>query len=296
MPAAREVYQALYSPKGVGYQELRRLMTSLAHEGTWEEVFLMGDHLRSVHGEASASGSAFAQVAGEIVSRWPSPPDPLTGQSLADMLRRARVLPERAAGSRALLRGLIRKVAGAAQSQGRVSRMTDSPMEIESPIPQLARRALVTRSLGGTPLLYRSEVDNRQCRPVAERVQIYVDVSGSMDTLKGALYGAVLDCVEWVFPQICLFSTATVDVTPAQLRAGVCETTGGTSIECVVEHMQKHRVRRAVILTDGYVGEATGAVAERLAGVKLGVAYTEHHNTQNLLPFTRASVVLPINM
>jgi hypothetical protein len=295
MPAAREVYQALYSRKGVGYQELWRLMSALSPKGTLDSLTLLGDHVRSVHGEASASGSAFAQAAGEIVSRWPSPPDPLSGQSLASMLRASRVLPQRASGSRALLRGLIRKVAGAGQSQGRVPRMTEAAMEIESPIPQQARRAMVTRSLGGTPLLYRSEVDSRQRMPVAERVQIYVDVSGSMDGIKGALYGAVLDCADVILPRICLFSTATVDVTPAQLRAGFCKTTGGTSIDCVVEHMHKYRVKRAVILTDGFVGEATGELAKRLAVVKLGVAYTEVHHTQHLARFTRASVVLPIN-
>ena len=45
-----------------------------------------------------------------------------------------------------------------------------------------------------------------------ERVHVYLDVSGSIGDLKGALYGAVLDCREFVHPFVHLFSTKVVDV------------------------------------------------------------------------------------
>lgn len=58
-----------------------------------------------------------------------------------------------------------------------------------------------------------------------------------------------------VFPKIHLFSTKVSDSTVAELRAGKRLSTGGTDIACVAEHMQRHQVRRAVLVTDGFVGK-----------------------------------------
>jgi hypothetical protein len=40
------------------------------------------------------------------------------------------------------------------------------------------------------------------------------------------------------------------------LRNGIVNTTGGTQIYCVLQHMLEHKdtLRRAIILTDGYTG------------------------------------------
>ena len=46
-----------------------------------------------------------------------------------------------------------------------------------------------------------------------QRVHVYVDVSGSVDAIRGALYGAVLDFREQVHPVVHLFSTKVADVT-----------------------------------------------------------------------------------
>ena len=73
---------------------------------------------------------------------------------------------------------------------------------------------------------------------------MYLDVSGSMDAVKGPLYAAVLDCEALVERTVHLFSTRVADVSLAELRRGVCKTTGGTDIGCVAAHMAAHRVRR----------------------------------------------------
>jgi len=107
-----------------------------------------------------------------------------------------------------------------------------------------------------------------------------VDVSGSIAGLKGALYGAVLDCRQWIHPYVHLFSERVVDVSLAQLRQGACSTTDGTGIACVAGHLRHHQVKRAVILTDGYVGRPTGSDHETLRCVKLGVALTPGNSTR----------------
>ena len=108
-----------------------------------------------------------------------------------------------------------------------------------------------------------------------ERVHVYLDVSGSIGELKGPLYGAVFDSREFVHPQVHLFSDAIHDISISQLRKGVCKTTHGTSIDCVAEHIQKQRVRRAVLITDGFVGKPVGMHRDTLAAIKLGVCYQQ---------------------
>ena len=53
----------------------------------------------------------------------------------------------------------------------------------------------------------------------------------------------------------------------------MCRSTGGTSIECVAAHMAAKRVRRALLITDGYVGKAYGQHKRTLGEVQLAVAF-----------------------
>jgi len=62
----------------------------------------------------------------------------------------------------------------------------------------------------------------------------------------------------------------------------------------VIEHMQAKRVKRAILLTDGYVGHPQGALQAYLQSVQLGVAYTQAHSEQYLSAFTLCKAVLPI--
>jgi len=51
--------------------------------------------------------------------------------------------------------------------------------------------------------------------------------------------------------------------------------------------MDKHRVRRAVLLTDGWVGRPGSGSARTLKGVRLGVALTPGANCSDLQRFAR---------
>jgi hypothetical protein len=77
-----------------------------------------------------------------------------------------------------------------------------------------------------------------------------------------------------------LFSTRVVDVTADQMRRGECFSTSGTEIACATEHMRDHRIRRAVLITDGYVGHPEGSDHETLSGATLGVALTPGNSTR----------------
>ena len=124
------------------------------------------------------------------------------------------------------------------------------------------------------------QLDHRR-RTHGEKVHVYLDVSGSIGDLKAVLYGALLDCRDFVYPHVHLFSTKIADVTASQMGSGTCLSTGGTEIGCVAEHMRDNRIRRAVVVTDGYVGHPEGLDQETLARATLGVALTPGISTRD---------------
>lgn len=298
MAPARQVYTSLYSPEGASYEDVRHVLRAFLQrrEAILADVPLLGDH-DGKPDLASASGSAFAQGVADIVRKWPTPPDPVRGVSLDALLRDSNVRVNRVPSTRKLLRELINRVAAGCTARRGARRWTSASLTVETPVPVPDRRAAICRALGLTPLLYRDEVEVAQHLPVQERVHVYLDVSGSMDGIKGPLYGAVLDCQALVHPRVHLFSTQVAEVTPAQMRAGVCRSTGGTDIQCVTRHMARHKVRRAVVLTDGFVGQAGPVGAEVLKAARLGVGYLgEYVDEHALAPYADASVHLPIHV
>jgi hypothetical protein len=123
------------------------------------------------------------------------------------------------------------------------------------------------------------------------RAHVYLDVSGSMNAemplvvaLLGQLYG-------WIKRPLWAFST---HVAPAVIERGVlrADTTGGTSLACVLEHVERTRPACALIVTDGYV-EAIGRpkLATLRARTKLHAIVTRDGNPASLaragLPYSQ---------
>ena len=94
---------------------------------------------------------------------------------------------------------------------------------------------------------------------------MYLDVSGSMDAVITPLYAALSHLTDLMAPLIHLFSTTVKDITREELRRGQGATTTGTSIAVVTAHMVAHKVRRALIVTDGWVGEVPSEHARELS-------------------------------
>ena len=236
--------------------------------------------LGSADGHLDERSPILFEIVRQIVERWPQPPDPIAGRSLSDLLRDESVQPRPQRSNRAVLRNLFRRIADLQRTRQCHPILEENPGEIMTPIPARDRRSIVLAAMGRPPILHRGEFP-MPCRvPAGSTVHVYVDVSGSIAGLKGALYGAVLDCRQWVHPSVHLFSERVIDVSLAQLRRGICSTTVGTDIACVAKHLQQRQVKRAVILTDGYVGRPTGIDRETLCRVKLGVALTPGNSTR----------------
>ena len=297
-----EVHVALYSSAGASYQEVFDVLPVLLDGQGLDGIPLLGGHApeNGVDGASEQVGGlehrspVMFDILRQVVEQWPQPPDPIRGRSLADVLNVKAVTARRVPSNRSVLRGLIRKVAGL-HGSGRVMRLASDTQSTVTPIPTLSRRSLVLRALGTEPLLHPGHLPWLHRMPAGERVHVYLDVSGSMDAILGALYGAVLDNQAYLHPAVHLFSTKVADVGLAELRQGVCHSTGGTDIACVAAHMAKHRVRRALIVTDGWVGTPRGQHLRTLMETRLAVAYMgSNTNTNDLRAVTNHTASLTV--
>lgn len=285
-PEVRELAQlhtALYSKRGVGYDELRRALAPLlfARLGEGARVNslppLLGDHRGEKEGASSAGdlegrAPALLEAVREIVERWPQPPQPILGRSYSSILEERRVRPV-ASPAQALQRA-IRAVADLGGEGGAHRVPISSPVAITTAVPAGDRRSTVLRMLGQSPLLFENVLQAPRVRRGGEKVHVYVDVSGSVASLVPALYGALLASRELVHPVIHTFSTVISDRTLGELREGRVKSTGGTDVSCVAAHIRQHGVRRAVIVTDGYVGRPTGLDAATLRDAEIAVVLT----------------------
>ncbi len=279
-----EVYRALYSDSGATYHEVYEILPKLVPDDVLGGIPLLGGHDDggAIAGDLDHRSPMLFDIVRGIVEKWPQPPDPIQGRSLADIIDERTIDVNPAPSNRTILRTLLRKV-GDVSRGGRVRRVGPDEVPSQTPIPIFDRRSIVLQELGVEPLLHRDTVSVRRRTPVGERVHVYLDVSGSMGGMKGALYGAILDCKEFVDPTVHLFSTKISDVSLEEMRQGIVRSTGGTDIACVADHLPRNKIRRACVITDGWVGSPTGYHLETLAKTKLAVAYTgDGANTDDL--------------
>jgi hypothetical protein len=241
-------------------------------------AILLGSHGasddRDEWGTDGPADAPFIEAIRQIVERWPLPEMPIRGRGLAEVLSRADVRPDRPVAR--VLASLRRALLGAATKRTWGSARESRTVLTQDVVPSPSdRRAAVMRGLGAQPLLYwRPARQPRRGR--AGRTRVYLDVSGSMGPYVPFLYGALVALREYVEPDIYLFSTAVSRISLRELEQGRLETTHGTEIDCVIAHALQHRVRKMLIVTDGYVGEPTAARVEaiRRSGLDIRVALT----------------------
>jgi hypothetical protein len=290
------IHLSLYSEGGATYNEVASVLPHLLFGTITQDVPLLGGH---DEGSATMGGlehrsPVLFDIVRDIVERWPQPPDPIRGRSLSNLLEATRVDATPPISRRSVLRGLIRKVANLGAA-GDFRQQALDTLTVPTPLPVLSRRTAVLQALGQRPLLFDGPVPWPRHLHSGERVHVYLDVSGSMDGVKGALYGAILDCESHVHRTVHLFSTVVADISLGELRQGVCKSTGGTDIACVASHMRSKRIGRALIVTDGWVGTPQGSHRETLSKARLAVAFLGSTvNATDLAEVANFTAQLPI--
>ena len=164
--------------------------------------------------------------------------------------------------------------------------------EIQQAWPTKDRRAFANTAMGHQPLLYRSSVYRTKLE--LQRVDIYLDISGSMSNYIKYCVEAILSCSKKLDTHIWLFSVGLCEISLKQLRSGELPSYGGTSISEVTQHIQENGFRSVVIVTDGWVGPVPQEYfnfCKKKANIQ--VVYTPEHGKHDLAPIANEEHVFP---
>ncbi len=281
----RRVMSLLYGPKdgGITYLEVFELLLEELSKADAEGFVLVGNH--SDQGDAAENDPLFGKAIRKIVSQWPRPARVLEGRDEGGKTDPWRLQPADNAPRR--LREAVGKLlrqAGVYDGAGqRTHRRVPVvlPRIVETVVPQARDRRLPAwRSLHGTwPVIFRGAIEERrlarQPQPVAH---VYLDVSGSMNSVLPVLAAALERPHRAGLVRLYVFSTVVGEISPKEMRGQVPNTLG-TDINCVLRHLAgfplRQRPRRAVLLTDGYVGEAQRLLVDQLDRVRFYAGLTE---------------------
>jgi hypothetical protein len=120
-----------------------------------------------------------------------------------------------------------------------------------------------------------------QRRKPSGAVHLYLDVSGSMHPTMEQVLRLLVSFLPWIKQPFWAFSTT---VEPARIVNYRLETqsTGGTSINAVFQHVIRTRPARAVIITDGIVEECEPSLLSRIAPGTLRAIITVQDNSKRL--------------
>jgi hypothetical protein len=280
-PAARRIndrsleriHELLYGDHWITSEEVFNAIV----DGIGESAggILLGDHGADIDtwGTDGRVDAAFVDAIRAIVETWPPPETPIRGRSLADTLTSVRVRPRT---PDVAVRDVIRRaLLGAAQNRYTGALTSTRSVLRQDAVPNARdRHAAVARACGADPMLYWQASPLRGSR--SGRARVFLDVSASMQEYVPLLYGALVSLRAHVHPELRQFSTHVAPLSMAKLAEGQIRTTGGTDIGCVLQHMRTHRICRALVITDGYVGTpAPGEIqVVRNSGLDLRIVLT----------------------
>ena len=123
-------------------------------------------------------------------------------------------------------------------------------LEYHIPVLSSADRRAFIRTLW-SPFIPDSSWKTVKKQPGGQ-AQIYLDVSGSMNAEMPFIIALLNRLKTYIKSPFWAFST---EVAPARIESGqlITNTTGGTSLACVLEHIAQTKPDSAVIVTDGYI-------------------------------------------
>ena len=120
--------------------------------------------------------------------------------------------------------------------------------------------------------------------------QVYLDVSGSMNAEMPLIVKLLGRLTRFIQRPFWAFSN---EVAPAVIRNGrlIADTTGGTSMACVFEHVARTRPPAAVVVTDGYIEKLSSELVRSIGSTRLHAIVTRDGSARLLeqarIPFTQ---------
>lgn len=131
-----------------------------------------------------------------------------------------------------------------------------------------------------SPVLPDSLWSSHAERPLGS-AHVYLDVSGSMNAEMPSIIALLNQLRRAIRMPFWAFST---EVRPATIKNGqlLTETTGGTSMNCVLRHLAKTRPACAVVVTDGYIEKVDRKLLASTAGIRLQAVVTRDGSPSEL--------------
>ena len=145
------------------------------------------------------------------------------------------------------------------------------PLHFTVPVLSPGDRRATLRALW-SPLLPEALWSTEQ-RLRSGTAQVYLDVSGSMDAEMPLIIGLLARLGRFIHKPLWAFSNV---VAKAEIVNGrlLADTTGGTSMACVLEHIAETRPAAAVVVTDGYIETLSPGLLAGVRGTRLHVIVT----------------------
>ena len=145
------------------------------------------------------------------------------------------------------------------------------PLHFTVPVLSPGDRRATLRALW-SPLLPEALWSTEQ-RLRSGTAQVYLDVSGSMNAEMPLIIGLLARLGSFIRKPLWAFSDV---VAKAKIVNGrlLADTTGGTSMACVLEHIAETRPAAAVVVTDGYIETLSRGLLAGVRGTRLHVIVT----------------------
>jgi len=303
-PQERRVIELLYGNSTVGatYLEVFELLVESLGEDAANNCVLLGNH--DSDSSNAENDPFFGKAIRDIVSKWPRPERILSGRDQGSNAEGYQL--DSTATPQNQLRRAFEKIlrqAGIHTGGGRSPRrpaLVQTVRSIETVVPQPRDRRIPSwKALHGAwPVIFRGSLEEKRIQraplPVAH---VYLDISGSMSDHLPKLTAALRRPHRLGLLRLFVFSTVVGEVDPRNLGSKV-PNTFGTDINCVLEHLDRipasKRPRRAVVVTDGWVGTPAAPFVERLASVRFFAAIAGDDKCEDLKSLNARITRLPI--
>ena len=185
------LYRSLYGRRGVPESDLRayladKLPSSVLllgghEEGTPQAGGAAEDEEESTRAEEEGAGRRIAREVLRDFQRNVEEAKDVGGQASGGAILERRVTVE--AAPRRILASLVRRIGGRdPRFEGTLSWRDTGDIEVLGVLPAPDRRSVLWRAAGASPLLFRRTAPEPGTRRLRERVHLYLDVSGSVES------------------------------------------------------------------------------------------------------------------
>jgi hypothetical protein len=297
-PGTKDLLMRLYPPGNLSfydppmYEEVLGLLLKSGMQWFTEQPFLLGNHdIEQMH------DPIMKEIMRQVSARWPNVP--LLGRGNGGMSGRHNAAVSSVGENVRRTFSQVLRIC-VSPRPGRERRKTKLPVSstggtgvLPNPRDRLAparSRLGMPGTLWAQPTSVKARVPDRPTK-----AYVYLDVSGSMYQVISYLLGLMVPYVANKQADIFQFSTQVSEMSFADLRSGHLTTTGGTNINCVMDHLFKlhPKADRVLLLTDGEVGAPLAEYAQRVIDekIKLYVVMPDDGNLHPAVEELAVSVV-----